>query len=225
MGERKTLKDYFDDLFREVTEMGFDSVLSLEDKTIFGTRDVVICMVLRYDKGSWLAVLRDIEHETEQRQKFTNRERIPAWIKQQWKQWEREQHVMKYYSFDYEQFLSDYKVNRAALKMVDAQIKEEKQRLIDFAVADGLDVHSVELEPSCLLKSLLAKKNEYKRYVDLCDTVFEALEERDRIVLYDFYVNNQSMEQIAKKFDVIPRTVVQWKAQALQRVKQIVQPF
>jgi len=221
----KALTKHFEEILYEVKKMGFDSVLSPEEETIFGTRDVIVCMVLRYTAGSWLAVFRDVENETEERQKFASRKDIPEWIERQWILWEKEQRVMKYYSFDYEQFLTDYKINKATLKMTEAQIKDEKKRLIDSAVADGLDIYNVELEPSTLLKSLLDKKAEYKSYVDLGDTVFEALEERDRELLYDFYVRGKSLEQIAQRFGVMQRTIVLWKAQALQRVKQIVQPF
>lgn len=205
--------------------LGFDCTLSLEDETIYGTRDVIVCMVLRYERGRWLAVFRDVGKQTEERQKFRSYEKIPDWIQEQWNRWENKQRVMRYYSFDYEQFLSDYKINKAALKTTKAQIKKERQRLIDAAKSDGVDIYNVELEPSDLLVSLMSKEAELKSYMDLYDTVFDALEERDRIILQDFYAEKKSVEEIADKLGIVASTVVHNKGLALQKVKQIMQPF
>jgi len=109
---------------------------------------------------------------------------------------------VKYYKFDYESLLKDYKYNKQSLNSLKKQIKLSEKGVVADAEGKGIDIYEYTLEPSNELQSLYDKKDEYQLYVDLVDDAFDALTEKERLALTYSFIDGQLPPAAARKMFV-----------------------
>lgn len=131
---------------------------------------------------------------------------------------------MKYYKFDYEALLRDYKYNRKSLNSLKKQIQMSEKGVVRDAESKGIDIYEYTLEPSHELQSLYDLKDEYQLYVDLVDDAFDALKEKERLALTYSYIDGQLPTAAARKMFVSLSTFYRVRAVAFDRFCKIVLP-
>lgn len=126
---------------------------------------------------------------------------------------------MRYWKFDVINLIRDYESNQNALASIKSQIRLTKSEIKNPFLETDL------AQCEARLKQLETKEIEYQMYVDMVTLGFNVLNEKERTLLTELYINGHDVTEVAKILYMSNYTFDKAHKNALVNFSKVVSPL